>query len=114
MEDAMNISIEWLGFAGIALSVLAYLPQIVHLIKEQCSAGLSLWAYSLWSMAALLLLAYAIARKDLVFISLQSYQAVATALVLYYCLRYRNQLCEDHGGQPLTVRLGHTEAEIER
>ena len=32
----MSVSIEWLGFAAITLSVLAYVPQITHLIKEHC------------------------------------------------------------------------------
>ncbi len=110
----MNVSIEWLGFAGIALCVLAYLPQIIHLIKEHCSAGLSPGAYFIWIIAALLLLTYAIAKRDPVFISLQSYHVGASALILYYCLRYRDQLCEEHGGEPLAVRLEGTRAEVER
>jgi L-serine deaminase len=30
---------ELLGVAGIAISMLAYLPQVVHLAKEHCSAA---------------------------------------------------------------------------
>jgi uncharacterized protein with PQ loop repeat len=60
----MNISIEWFGFLGTGLCFLAYLPQIVHLIKERCSAGLSLGAYFMWGIAAVLLLAYAIIQRD--------------------------------------------------
>ena len=101
----MSVSMEWLGFAAITLSVLAYLPQITHLIKEHCSAGLSLKAYSMWVVSAVLLLIYSIAKDDLVFISLQSYQAAAGALILYFCLRYKGQRCEVHGGEPLSVRL---------
>ena len=113
VEGEMNVSIEWLGFAGIALCVLAYLPQVVHLIKEHCSAGLSPGAYYMWVIAALLLLVYAIAKSDPVFISLQSYQLVASTVILYYCLRYRGQFCEGHGGEPLAVRLD-PRAEAER
>ncbi len=100
----MDVSIEWLGFAGMALCVLAYLPQIIHLIKEHCSAGLSPGAYCMWLISAVLLLTYAIAKNDPVFISLQSYQVGASALVFYYCLKYRHQLCEEHGGEPLAGR----------
>jgi hypothetical protein len=32
---------EILGIAGIAISVAAYLPQIVHLGRAHCSAGVS-------------------------------------------------------------------------
>ncbi len=110
----MNVSIEWLGFAGMALCVLAYLPQIIHLIKEHCSAGLSPGAYCMWGIAALVLLVYAIAKRDAVFISLQSYHVGAGALIFYYCLRYRDQLCEEHGGEPLAVRLERAGAKVDR
>ncbi len=110
----MNVSIEWLGFTGIALCVLAYLPQIIHLTKEHCSAGLSPGAYCMWGIASLLLLIYAIVKRDPVFISLQSYQVGAGTLILYYCLKYRHQLCEEHGGEPLEVRLKRAQADVER
>ena len=109
----MNLSIEWLGFAGMAVCVLAYLPQIIHLIKEHCSAGLSPGAYCMWGLAALLLLTYAIVKRDIVFISLQSYHLGAGALIFYYCLKYKGELCEEHGGQPLAARLKQAAAEGE-
>ena len=106
----MDVSIEWLGFAGIALCVTAYLPQIIHLIKEHCSAGLSPGAYCMWVVSSLLLLTYAIAKRDPVFISLQGYSLGASAVIFYYSLKYRDQLREEHGGEPLAVRLknGHS------
>jgi uncharacterized protein with PQ loop repeat len=85
----MNISIEWLGFSGIALCILGYLPQVNHLIKERCSAGLSIGAYCTWGIAAVLLLSYAVVRGDYVFILLQTYQVGATALICYFCLKYK-------------------------
>ncbi len=101
----MSVSIEWLGFAAITLSVLAYVPQITHLIKEHCSAGLNPKAYCMWVVSSVLLLTYSIAKQDPVFISLQGYQAAAGALIFFFCLRYKGQLCEEHGGEPLSVRL---------
>ena len=89
----MNLSNEWLGFAGIALSVLAYVPQVLRLKRERCSGGLSLGAYCMWCITASLLLTYAIAKRDPVFISLQSYHLGGSALVFYYSLRYRGQPC---------------------
>jgi lipid-A-disaccharide synthase-like uncharacterized protein len=58
----------------------------------------------MWLVSAVFLLTYAIAKKDPVFISLQSYQVAASSLVLYFCLKYRDQLCEEHGGQTLAAR----------
>jgi uncharacterized protein with PQ loop repeat len=105
MEGGMSVSIEWLGFAGITLSILAYLPQIIHLINEHCSAGLSPKAYCMWVISAVLLLIYSIAKNDPVFILLQAYQVGAGAVIFYFCLRYKGQLCEEHGGETLSVRL---------
>ena len=90
---------EWIGHAGTVLCVLAYLPQIVHLIRERCSAGLCLRAYVMWIGAASLLLSYAIATGDLVFIALQSYQLSAGSVILFFCKRYEGRLCEEHGGE---------------
>ena len=108
----MNVSIEWLGFAAIALCVLAYLPQIIHLLKEHCSAGLDPKAYCMWVISSALLLTYSIAKNDPVFISLQGYQTGAGALIFYFCLRYKGQRCEEHGGEPLSVRLKRAMASL--
>ncbi len=89
--------IHWLGHAGTTLCILAYLPQIIHLIRERCSGGLSARAYIMWATAAELLLAYSIAVGDAVFIALQSYQMGAAVLVCFFCKRYEGQLCEEHG-----------------
>ena len=70
----MNISSGWLGVAGIVLCVLGYLPQVVHLVKERCSAGLSVGAYYTWGIAAILLLSYAIVRRDPIFVALVQFR----------------------------------------
>jgi uncharacterized protein with PQ loop repeat len=92
------MSIHWLGYAGTTLVVLAYLPQIMHLIREHCSAGLSHKAYATWVAAGLFLLSYAIAVGDTVFIALQGYQLTAATLICFLCKKYEGQLCEEHGG----------------
>lgn len=92
------MSALWLGYAGITLCALAYLPQIVHLIREHCSAGISIKAYLMWVVAAVLLLSYAITTRDTVFIILQGYHLAAGALICFFCKRYAGLLCEDHGG----------------
>ena len=94
----MSVSIEWLGFSGTALVILGYLPQLIHLIKERCSAGLSERAYVTWVIAGVLLLSYAISTRDPVYIALQSYQVGATALICYLCRKYKGHLCEEHEG----------------
>jgi len=89
---------KWLGIVGTGLVILAYLPQLIHLVKERCSAGLSIGAYVIWSVAALLLLIYAISRNDPVFIALQTYQVAATILISYFGFKFKGHFCETHGG----------------
>ncbi len=101
----MSLSEVWLGFAGIALCIVGYLPQIVHLVKERCSAGLSITAYCTWGISGMLLLLYAIVRRDLVFVVLQAYHVGATALIFYFCVKYKGHLCEEHGGETLAEYL---------
>ena len=94
------MDLQWLGFLGTGLVILAYFPQLIHLIKERCSAGLSIRAYLIWAIAALLLLSYAISMNDAVFIALQIYQFGATVLILYFGIKYKGHFCETHGGKP--------------
>ena len=82
----------WLGYGGTALVMLAYLPQILHLLRQRCSAGLSVGAYLMWGISALLLLSYAMSRGDGVFIALQIYQLMATMLICFYCKKYEYSL----------------------
>lgn len=90
------MSAHWLGYAGTALVILAYLPQIAHLVREHCSAGVSIGAYTCWIAAAVLLLCYAITARDVVFIALQGYQLAAASAICCLCKHYEGLLCEDH------------------
>lgn len=92
------MSIHWFGYVGTALVIVAYLPQITHLIRETCSAGISFGAYAIWVVAAVLLLTYAILTRDPVFMALQSYQVLATGLICFYSKRFAHNRCEIHGG----------------
>lgn len=92
------MDIEWIGFIGTALVALAYMPQIIHLTKEGCTAGISLGAYFTWFSASFLLLIYALIQQDAVFIVLQSYQLLATTLILFFSYRHKGQNCDQHGG----------------
>jgi lipid-A-disaccharide synthase-like uncharacterized protein len=87
---------EALGVAGIAISMLAYLPQVVHLAKEHCSAGVSSRAWTMWLVSSLLIGALAVHRHDAVFILLQISSLTAAAAILVLGHRYRGLVCEAH------------------
>jgi hypothetical protein len=45
---SQTTAFELLGFAGISIGVLAYVPQVLHLALEHCSAGVSSRAWAMW------------------------------------------------------------------
>ena len=96
---------RWIGFVGTALVIIAYLPQIHHLIAERCSAGISIKAYVLWLVAGILMLVHAAAIGDPVFTALQGYQIGASALILYFGAKYKDSVCETHRHAPVGQAL---------
>jgi uncharacterized protein with PQ loop repeat len=87
---------QLLGLAGTGIVAAAYIPQIRHLIKEHCSAGISIRAYSLWFVGALFFLAYAAMIGDLVFILAQVVSVAAICVIVIFARRYENQFCLLH------------------
>ena len=91
----MQIS-QVFGLAGTLIVVGAYLPQLIHLQRERCSAGLSQRAYVLWFVASLLILVHAIVQRDLVFIVLQGVNVIATGTIVVLAGRYKDSVCATH------------------
>jgi len=87
---------EILGVAGIAMSMLAYLPQVVHLAKEHCSAGVSSKAWAMWLISSVLIGALAVHRHDPVFILLQVSSLASAAVILILGRKYRGLVCQTH------------------
>ncbi len=89
---------EILGIAGIAISMLAYVPQVIHLGREHCSAGVSRRAWAMWVASSLLIGALALHRSDPVFIMLQVSTLTSAAIILFLAYRYRGMACAFHAG----------------
>jgi len=87
---------EIAGFAGAGLAGAAYVPQISHLIRARCSAGISRLAFAAWLLSSVLITARAIAIGAEVFIVLGGIQIVATALIMLYAVRYKDTPCPSH------------------
>jgi hypothetical protein len=104
----MLTATEIAGFAGAGLAGAAYVPQISHLIRARCSAGISRLAFEAWLVASVLTTARAVAIHAGVFIVLGGIQIVATALIMLYATRYKDTPCPVHlPGQPrATIATG--------
>jgi uncharacterized protein with PQ loop repeat len=86
---------EVLGWAGTALVIVAYAPQIHHLWAEKCAWGLSLPTWLIWLVASSLLLVYCVLRRDTLFAAVQGINitAIVTTIVL---ARRSNRVCPYH------------------
>jgi lipid-A-disaccharide synthase-like uncharacterized protein len=84
-----------IGWAGTALVVAAYYPQIRHLLVERCAWGLSLTTWFVWLVASALLLIHCLARRDWLFMIVQSINiaAIVTTILL---ARRSNRVCPYH------------------
>lgn len=89
------------AFIGVGLAGAAYVPQIWHLVRVHCSAGISRLAFCAWLGASLLVSTHAIATRAGVFIVLGGVQIVATTVILFYATKYRSSYCGSHGSDTL-------------
>jgi len=100
---------EIAGFAGAGLAGAAYVPQISHLIRARCSAGISRLAFAVWLLSSLLITARAIAIGAGVFVVLGGIQIVATALIMLCAVRYKDTPCSTHSpGRPTAEAAAET------
>lgn len=100
--------IEIIGFIGSGLVIQVYVPQIKHLIIEHCSAGISRRAYTIWFIAALLLLIQAVMIRDMIFIFLQTANTLLTLPILIFARKYKIGVCPTHTiGKVLFDRVGN-------
>ena len=95
---------EIAGFVGAGLAGAAYVPQISHLIRARCSAGISRLAFEAWLLASVLTTARAVAIHAGVFIALGGIQIVATALIMLCAARYKDTPCPSHVSRPARGR----------
>jgi len=91
---------EILGAMGIAISALAYGPQVIHLAREHCSAGVSSRAWAMWLTSSLLVGALAVHHRDMVFVMLQVSTLASASVIVFLAHRYRGMACEVHAMQP--------------
>ena len=93
---AMMTITEIAGFAGAGLAGAAYVPQLSHLIRARCAAGISRLAFAAWLLASVLITARAVAIHAAVFITLGGIQIVATTLIMFYAARFQDTPCPSH------------------
>jgi uncharacterized protein with PQ loop repeat len=86
---------EVLGWAGTALVIVAYYPQIHHLYVEKCAWGISRLTWLIWLIASALLLVYCVLRREAMLAVVQAVNiaAIVTTLLL---VRRSDRVCPHH------------------
>jgi lipid-A-disaccharide synthase-like uncharacterized protein len=98
-----------LGFLGTMTVAIGYLPQIRHLARERCSAGVSIIAWQVWLLSSFLIFSHAFEMLDPVFIALQTVHIVAIILIISLARRYKGMTCAFHrllASQPVGSATG--------
>jgi uncharacterized protein with PQ loop repeat len=91
----MTIS-QILGIVATGLVIGGYVPQIVHLVKERCTAGISIPAFTLWCLASFLFLIHAAMIEDAVFVGVQTVNLFAGGVIVGFCKKYEGEVCPFH------------------
>jgi hypothetical protein len=102
------------AFVGVGLAGAAYVPQIWHLVRVHCAAGISRFAFSVWLGAALLVTTHAVATRAVVFILLGGVQIVATTVILLYGSKYASFYCRQPRSRRFRSRNEWVDFEEER
>ena len=86
---------EIIGWVGTALVVVAYYPQIHHLIVEKCAWGISVLTWLIWLISSVLLLTYCLLHRDSLLSVVQGVNiaAIVTTIIL---VRRSNNVCPYH------------------
>ena len=74
---------EVLGWAGTALVIVAYYPQIHHLYVERCAWGISRLTWLIWLAASALLLTYCVLRREVMLSVVQAVNIAAALVVMF-------------------------------
>lgn len=88
---------EFVGWAGTALVIIAYYPQIQHLIVQKCAWSISILTWVIWLVSATMLLVYAFFRNEMLFVVVQSISILAIAATIFLARR-SNTICPYHRG----------------
>ena len=91
----MTLTLQMLGWAGTALVIVAYVPQIRHLYSQKCAWGISVLTWVIWLVASVLLLSYCIFQHQglLGVVQAANLAAIMTTLIL---LGRSNNICPYH------------------
>lgn len=83
--------IEYGALISGIIGILAYIPQIMHLLKHKDSTGVSVWTWQLWFVCTLFPLIYAIYIRDFVFTVIYALALIFMMITIVLIYKYRKK-----------------------
>jgi lipid-A-disaccharide synthase-like uncharacterized protein len=83
------MSFQDIGFIGGLIFLYSYVPQLTHLLKQKNSIGISVSSWVMGAIGLIILFAYSVYRKDLVFMILIFLELIITIVTLILTVKFK-------------------------
>jgi uncharacterized protein with PQ loop repeat len=89
VSDAAHWAANWAAWIGTALTMIAFVPQIMVLARQRRAGALSGQSLGLDVVAGATLLVYAVVQRERVFVVVLAFQLACSLAILALGLAYR-------------------------
>jgi len=90
IRSMINILAIGATIAGV-VAILAYVPQVAHLIKVKDSKGISFVAWLTWFLCNFILLIYAVSIKNIPYVIVYFLSCLANLTIIFLTAKYKNK-----------------------
>lgn len=85
----IDLALSILGYSGMLLTTICFLPQLIHTWRTKSASDLSLHMYLLLVSSILVWITYGSLRQDWPIVITNAISLVITSIILVLKLRYR-------------------------
>lgn len=87
MLDSVTIGVELIGFAAAFLTTIAFIPQVIKVVKTKSVEGLSLTTYLIFIVGVFLWLIYGINLGSISMITGNSITVILALIIIYFIIK---------------------------
>ena len=87
MLDSVTIEVELIGFAAAFLTTIAFIPQVIKVVKTRSVEGLSLTTYLIFIVGVFLWLIHGINLGSISMIAGNSITVILALIIIYFMIK---------------------------
>ena len=87
MLDSFTIGVELIGFAAAFLTTIAFIPQVIKVVKTRSVEGLSLTTYLIFIVGVFLWLIHGINLGSISMIAGNSITVILALIIIYFMIK---------------------------